>query len=172
MNARFVSVRFLQRLFASLPLAVLLAAGLGCASTAPTDPKAIAKRKAERPTAYAALNTELQSLVDQGQIKVGMSEDAVYLAWGKPAQVLRGGDTQGEYTTWLYHGTSTDSYHTWRYREYPRKDGSTYLERTLDTDYAFRDYVSAELHFRNGQLQRWRMLPKPAEGSYYSPGAY
>lgn len=154
-----------------LPACVVLCSLMvGCSTTAPNDPKSVAKRKGERSAVYAALPADQQAAVDQGQIKVGMSEDAVYLAWGKPAQVLKGGDASGEYTTWLFQGTATDSYRTWRLREYPRRDGSTFLERSLDTDYAFREYVSAELHFREGALTRWRMLPKPAEGSYYSPG--
>lgn len=164
-------VKWLVQRVSFRPTCALLCCLLvGCSTTAPNDPKSVAKRKAERPAVYAALTPEHQAAVDQGQIKVGMSEDAVYLAWGKPAQVLKGGDASGEFTTWLFQGTATDSYHTWRYREYPRKDGSTYLERSLDTDYAFREYVSAELHFRQGSLVSWRMLPKPAEGSFYSPG--
>ena len=170
MNASSVLTQRVQRLSATLLSAVLVTLVLGCASTPPNDPKAVAKRKAEKPSIYAALSPENQAAVDQGQIKVGMTEDAVYLAWGKPAQVLKGGDTSGEFTTWLFQGTTTDSYHSWRYREYPRRDGSTYLERTMDTDYAFRDYVSAELHFRQGALVSWRMLPKPSEGSFFSPG--
>ncbi len=137
-----------------------------------TSPKAIAKRRLEKAVTFEALPTEFQEAVNQGHIRVGMNYDAVYIAWGKPAQILQGGDASGEHTTWLYHGTATDSFHTWRYREYPRKDGTTFLDRTLDTDYAFRDYVSAELSFQNGLLQRWKMLPKPPEGNYYAPGPY
>lgn len=151
---------------------VLLAGAVGCATPEATDPKQVAKRKAERSAAFAALPVDQQSAVDQGQIKVGMSEDAVYIAWGKPAQVLRSGDASGETTTWLYHGTATDTYHYWHYREYPRRDGTTFLDRSLDTDFAFRDYVSAELRFKSGKLESWKMLPKPAEASRYAPDVY
>jgi hypothetical protein len=146
-----------------LSLAALLLA-VGCATQATVE-----TRRTERISAYNALPADERALVDQGQIRAGMGEDAVYIAWGKPAQVLRSGDASGEQTTWLYHGTATDSYHYWAYREYPRKDGSTYLDRSMETDYNFRDYVSAELTFRGGKLERWRMLPKPAEGNYYAP---
>lgn len=129
----------------------------GCASST------IESRKGERALAYSALSSEERTLVDQGQIRVGMSPDAVYVAWGQPAQVLKSGDSTGEVTTWLYTATATDTYHSWRYREFPRRDGTMYLDRSLDVDYSFRDYVSAELVFRDNKLERWRMLPKPPE---------
>jgi hypothetical protein len=31
--------------------------------------------------------------------------DAVYIAWGKPSQVLQGESSQGSTITWLYTGT-------------------------------------------------------------------
>ena len=144
--------------------AALLVLATGCATRSTVE-----TRRAERAAAYGALPAEERALVDQGQLRTGMGEDAVYISWGKPAQVLRSGDASGERTTWLYEGTTTDTYHSWHYREFPRHDGSSYLDRTLETDYAFRDYVSAELVFRGGKLESWRMLPKPPERDVYAP---
>ena len=141
----------------------------GCATSAPTDPRQIARRRTEKATAYAALPAETQSLVDQGQIRVGMSEDAIYIAWGRAAQVLRSGDAGGEVTTWLYEGTTTDDYLSWNYREVTRKDGTTYLDRFLDRDINIRTYISAELSFREGKLASWKMLPKPGGNTILSP---
>ena len=150
-----------MRLLLFLPALLFLA---GCATKS-----TVATRRAERPAVYGALAADERGLVDQGQIRTGMGDDAVYISWGKPAQVLRSGDATGERTTWLYESTTTDTYHHWSYREYPRRDGTTYIDRSLDTDYNFRDYVSAELVFRNGKLESWRMLPKPAEQNVYAP---
>lgn len=158
--------RILKRLLPSVFAVLILA---GCASSNPTDPKLIAKRRAERSAAYAALPADQQALVDAGQLKAGMGEDAVYIAWGSPAQVLKSGDTAGERTTWLYQSTTTDEYVYWRYREVPRRDGSVFLERFQERDYNFRDYISAELVFAGGYLQSWRMLPKPPGNTIYSP---
>lgn len=141
----------------------------GCASPVATDPKEIARRRAERATAYAALAPEQQALVDQGQIRVGMSQDAVFIAWGKSAQVLRSGDASGEVTTWLYEGTTTDNYLTWNFREVTRRDGTTYLDRFMDRDFNIRTYISAELTFRGGMLASWKMLPRPAENTILAP---
>lgn len=158
--------RLLTVAVGSLALAGLLA---GCATSAPTDPKQIARRKVEKAAAYAALPAEMQAVVDQGQIRVGMNEDAVYIAWGKPAQVLRSGDASGEVTTWLFEGTTTDDYLSWNYREVTRKDGTTYLDRFLDRDINIRTYISAELSFREGKLASWKMLPKPAGNTILAP---
>jgi hypothetical protein len=140
----------------------------GCASS-PTDPKQIAKRKAERPVYFAGLSGEEQGLVDQGQIRVGMSTDTVYLAWGKPAQILKQGDASGEQTLWLYEGTTTDEYMWWNYREVVRADGTLYLDRFMDRNFNIRTYISAELIFENDALVRWRMLPRPPGDSYLAP---
>ena len=65
----------------------------GCASTATVE-----SRKKERATGYSALTPEFKSLVDTGQIRKGMTEDAVYIAWGKPAQILQQENAQGPAT--------------------------------------------------------------------------
>lgn len=140
----------------------LLLVVLGC-----TTPSTVATRKAERPAAYVALSPEDQALVDQGQLRAGFSEDAVYIAWGKPAQILRGGDAQGETTTWLYQSTTSDNYSYWHYYPVPNPRGGVYLARTIETTYQVRAYVSAELVFRNGKLERWQTLPRPPSGSYF-----
>jgi len=140
----------------------------GCAGSA-TDPKQIARRRAERSAAYAALTPEQQSLVDRGQVQVGMPEDGVYIAWGTPAQSLRRGDASGEETLWLYSGSTTDQYISWNYVEVPGRNGRVYLDRVMSTDYTFRDYVSARLIFRDGKVTSWEMLPKPPSNTIYSP---
>jgi hypothetical protein len=148
-------------------MAVLLACGgMGCAAKS-----TIETRKTERAAAFAGLPVEQQRLVDQGLIQVGMSEDAVYMAWGKPEQALRSGDATGETVTWLYHGTTTDEYVYWRYYEVPRPGGRGYLTRHMDREIDVREYVSAELVFRNGKLESWRMLPRPPAGTQFgAPG--
>lgn len=118
----------------------------GCASTG-----TIASRRQERAAAYAALTPEVKELVDQGRIKTGMTTDAVYIAWGPPAEVLQGGDQHGEYTTWVYRGSFLEDTRYWAGRRYP------YLAH----DYEPRTYVSAEILFVNGAVQSWRTLPQP-----------
>lgn len=135
---------------------ILVAAGLGC-----TTPTTVATRRQEKAAAYAALSAELRAAVDEGRLKVGLSEAAVYIAWGKPAQVLHSGDAAGERTIWLYHGTTSDNHLVWRYQTMLRPDGSTFLDRTLDRSLNVREYVAAELTFQEGKLTAWRTLAQP-----------
>lgn len=128
----------------TLLFAVVLMAG--CATSN------VASRKKERAAAYAALKPEIQTLVDQGQIRRGMSQDAVYIAWGKPSQVLQMEDQQGAVTTWLYQGSYMEETRYWPYRA-----------RTPNYDYDIRGYISAEVVFQNGEVTNWRTLPKPPE---------
>lgn len=144
----------------------LLLAGIGC-----TTPSTVATRRQEKASAYAALSAEMRAAVDEGRLKVGMSEEAVYIAWGKPAQVLRSGDATGESTLWLYHGTTSDNYLVWRYQTMLRPDGSTFLDRTLDRSLDVREYVAAELTFQDGRLKSWRTLAQPpARTIFVAPG--
>src|SRR4051812_7453982 len=84
------------------PLLIILAGALllcGCATSS------IDSRRSERMSAYTALKPEFQQLADQGRIIVGMPNDAVYIAWGKPSEVIRGQSANGGTETWRYYGT-------------------------------------------------------------------
>jgi len=134
---------------------------VGCVGIA-TDPKQIAKRRAERITSYNTFTLEQKIQVDRGQIKVGMSEDGVYIAWGVPSRRVKRGDTSGEETIWLYTSSTTDQYIHWTYIEVIGQGGRTYIDRITTTDYAFRDYICAKLIFRDGLVISWEMLPQPS----------
>ncbi len=116
----------------------------GCATSS------IESRRRERSSAYSALSPEMKALVDDGQIRRGMPQDAVYIAWGKPSQVLHQEDDRGLVTFWLYHGGWLEETRYW-----------PYPSRVPITDYQPRTYVSAEITFVNGIVESWRTLPKP-----------
>jgi hypothetical protein len=134
--------------------AILLA---GCAATS-----TIETRRAEKISAYHNLSPDERQLVDSGQIKVGMSADAVYIAWGPPSEVLESEDANGRVTTWRYYGSWMQEDRYWAYRETRRGHADLYLERYLVSDYQPRDYVRSEIYFKEGQVNSWRTLPKPA----------
>jgi hypothetical protein len=91
-------------IFLSLSLFLLV----GCAST-----KKFEQRRTERSAAYDTLSPEFKAAVDQGQITAGMPQDAVYIAWGPPAEILRSGSEQGETTRWLYYGSYMQEFRYW-----------------------------------------------------------
>ena len=147
-----------------LQVAVTALAMVGCATRS-----TIQSRIAERRDSYANLAADDRAVIDKGDLRAGLSEDAVYIALGKPAQVLKGGGPNGETSTWLYEGVTTDSYHYWRPIFYPHSRGRGWMNPFLDTDYHFRSYVSSELQFRGGRLESWRSLPRPLGNSYFVP---
>ena len=135
----------------------LLAAG--CATST------VESRKRERAAAYAALAPEWRSLVDQGQIKIGMPMDAVYVAWGKPSQVLNSESGGGTSTTWRYLGTSYQEYRYWSHSYYgairPGRGSGYYASPRLEYDYIPSSYVAAEVVFEQGVVKSWQNLAKP-----------
>ena len=125
----------------------------GCAST-------IEKRRQEHAAAYAGLTPEFRAAVDQGQVKVGMSPEAVLIAWGKPSQVLTNESSQGTFVTWLYQGNRLKSYRYWTHHSY-MYDGYVWGHPYLATSYYPVEYVTAEVIFVNNLVSEWRTLPAP-----------
>ena len=122
-------------------IAALLAAG--CTSTNTVD-----YRRQERLTAYTALPPEIRAAVDQGQLKAGMDSNAVYIAWGSPAQILKGGNATEETTTWIYRAGYIQETRFWgAYREH-----YAYTPMT---------YIRAQVVFVNGAVREWQTFPSP-----------
>lgn len=159
--AEYAPESFVRRLVRSLGLPLSLALSLlvaGCAT-----PSTIESRRSERLSVYSSLAPDEQRLVDEGQIKMGMSSDAVYIAWGPPSEVLQSESApQGRITTWRYYGSWMQESRYWAYRETSRGGNDLYLERYLVSDYQPRDYVRAEINFQDGRVLSWRTLPRPA----------
>ena len=124
---------------------VILLAGLvltGCATST------VQSRKQQRYGAYEALTPEMRGLVDQGQIKVGMPMDAVYIAWGPFGRVLQGENEAGKTITWVYYGSYVQEVRYWGYRN-------------LHYDYYPATYVRAQAVFVNGVLKSWQNFGAP-----------
>jgi hypothetical protein len=124
-----------------LALAGMLLAGCAASST-------VMKRKQERPAAYEALSPEVRAFVDQGKITRGLDTNAVYLAWGQPAQVTQGENDLGQTTTWSYYGffTQQTTVMGWRHVYY---------------GYNPVNYISAQVIFTNGFVKQWQTYPAP-----------
>jgi hypothetical protein len=139
--------------FLLLSLSLLFAAG--CSTST------VESRRKERAAAYNGLTPEEKELVDRGQIQTGMNQDAVYIAWGPPAQILQNqSGNSGVQTVWLYEATTMQETRYWTFREVPVR-GHVFLERYLDRDYDPHNYVNAEIVFVGGKVSSWRTLPRP-----------
>jgi len=130
----------------------------GCAST-------IEDRRKEMLTAYSAMPAETQALVDAGRIKIGMPKDAVYIAWGKPDQVIQGESSEGATEAWIYHGSYFVPYHYWSYggpyAPYYYRPYHYYPMPYLETDWYPHYYISGEVTFENDRVKHWRANPSP-----------
>ena len=138
----------MQRRIISLALTFGIAAGTliftGCATTE--------ARISRHPEMYQRLSSRDQSLVSQGQIRPGMTMDAVWLAWGTPDQKIpvNAGDGHGE--TWVYL----------RY-ETPPSYGGPYYYGPFDWSYIPPKFVypSRGVTFSNNKVVFFRYLPSP-----------
>jgi hypothetical protein len=59
-------------------------------------------RISEHPDLYQTLSHRDQALVGQGQVRIGMSRSAVWLAWGSPDRKIVGNMGGGPTETWIY----------------------------------------------------------------------
>jgi hypothetical protein len=59
-------------------------------------------RISEHPDLYQSISYKEQALVNQGQIRIGMSRPAVWLAWGSPDRRIIGNMGGGTTETWVY----------------------------------------------------------------------
>ena len=60
------------------------------------------QRISQHPEIYQRLSPRDQALVSQGQIRLGMTMDAVWLAWGIPEQKIPGYGRGHPTETWVY----------------------------------------------------------------------
>src|SRR5213595_605459 len=62
------------------------------------------------PEIYQSLPSRDQALVSQGQIRAGMSQNAVWLAWGSPDRKIVGNMRGRPTETWIYVNYTTAPY--------------------------------------------------------------
>jgi hypothetical protein len=81
--------------------------GLAAVGLCLTSCETLENRISEHPDIFNSLSPRDQALVRQGQIRSGMSTNAVWLAWGSPEQKTVG-EMRGHQTeTWIYLAGTT-----------------------------------------------------------------
>jgi hypothetical protein len=133
-------------LFFALAFVITAAALIlvGCATTE--------SRISQNPEMYQHLSARDQALVNQGQIRKGMTMDAVWLAWGTPDQKIP--DIMGDRPT-----------ETWLYLRYqtPPSYGGPYSYGPFDWSYIPPKfpYASKGATFSNGRVVFFQYVPPP-----------
>ena len=67
-------------------------------------------RISKHPEIYQRLSANDQALVSRGQIRPGMSQNAVWLAWGSPERKITGNMRGHSTQTWIYINYETAPY--------------------------------------------------------------
>src|SRR5262245_35723375 len=116
----------------------------GCATTE--------TRISQHPEIYQHLSARDQALVSQGQIRPGMSMDAVWLAWGTPDQKIPDNVGDRPTETWLYLRYQT-----------PPSYGAPYYYGPFDWSYIPHKfpYASKGATFSNGKVVFFQYVPPP-----------
>jgi hypothetical protein len=86
-----------QILFRALTL------GISASALILTSCSTTESRIAEHPEIFQTLSSRDQALVSEGKIREGMSENAVWLAWGAPDQKATGSARGRAVETWIYN---------------------------------------------------------------------
>ncbi len=144
-----------EKLTLSIP-ALLLALLL---SSCQTGPEA---RISQDPAKYSRLSSSDKELVSQGNIRKGMTRDAVYLAWGRPDIVREG--SAGE--AWAYVGSAGVPVRSLSYANihrpyyshfgvHPRYGYCSGSGWYLDSGIDFVPYVQKTVRFSGNRVTSW-----------------
>ncbi|RPJ35376.1 MAG: hypothetical protein EHM17_02790 [Verrucomicrobiaceae bacterium] len=139
-------------------LLTALCAGLLLGSCAPSTPLARIQRE---PQKFEALSTAQRALVEQGQIERGMSQDAVYLAWGAPSRVFQGSKDRRMTERWDYAGSRPVYYSNFHgsYGRYwgPRRGRGYHggYGMAFGPEVAYVPYRIASVWFVDNQVDAW-----------------
>jgi hypothetical protein len=109
-------------------------------------------RVSQHPEMYQSLSPRDQALVSQGQIRAGMTMDAVWLAWGIPDQKIPNNMDGRATETWVYLRYDT-----------PPSYGGPYSYGPFDWTYIPPKFVhpSRGVTFANGRVVFFRFLTPP-----------
>jgi len=143
----------------NLPKSTLFLALIGAlfASCTPTTPNA---RIEDSPARYGKLSTKDQNLVANGKIRTGMTMDAVYLAWGKPHSVAKGGSGNAETERWTYTGQTpvwTNNFSVGYGGGYGRYGDCRYYGGYYDygPTLTYIPHTAGVVHFTDGRVSKW-----------------
>lgn len=109
------------------------------------------------PARYGKLTAKDKAMVDAGEIRSGMSQDAVYLAWGRPNSVAKGGAGSSTTERWIYTGQTpvwSNQFDVGYGGGYGRCGGYGPFYSYGPT-IAYVPYTAGVVHFTNGRVSKW-----------------
>lgn len=129
----------------SLLLAALLLAG--CST--------IQDRARERAAALDTLPAPMREAALKGQLREGMTTDAVYVALGRPSRVITGVEKGLQRERWVYTQMESREISAWRDVPYRTGNGTIGLLPTYEPITITGSRDSFEVKFENGKVVGW-----------------
>ena len=87
--------------------------GVAASALITTSCETTENRISKHPEMYQGLSASDQALVSRGQIRPGMSQNSVWLAWGSPERKITGNMRGRQTQTWIYITYETAPYPYW-----------------------------------------------------------
>ena len=121
----------------------------------------VVRRIEKNPQIYGKLSAEDKALVQRGQIREGMGQDAVFLAWGRADRVSAGSRDGKTHERWSYAGyepvygtTGGFGYSSGGYRG---RHGGTFYEPFFysEPSVTYLPYEARWVEFTNGRVSAW-----------------
>jgi hypothetical protein len=133
-----------------------------------TSSRTPAARIAKNPKIFRALKPEQQALVEVGKIQTGMTQPAVFLAWGGPDRRAEGEKNGKRYEQWIYNSLSPvvvqSAWGGWGGPGWGIRRGGIAgpgwgpwgWNGGVGTDVAFIPQASSWVKFVNGRVESWQ----------------
>jgi hypothetical protein len=159
-----------MRSFLPSLVALTLLGGLATTLNSCANRTAGERRSQKHPELYAKLPESDKALIARGEIGEGMSQDAVFLSWGRPDRVRTGSKNGRKTETWAYFGSSpvarpsiqvgvgrSRSFHS-RFGVHPTFGYGTGVGWNYGTDIDFARHVEREVEFVNDRVVAWERV--------------
>ncbi|MDF1657385.1 MAG: hypothetical protein P1U58_07220 [Verrucomicrobiales bacterium] len=128
----------------------------------------VEKRIEKNPQLYSKLSGSDRELVRRGEVKERMSQEAVFLAWGRPDQVMSGGRNGQSTEKWAYFSSrpvnnfnvgvgmgSSHSFYT-NFGIHPRYGYSFGPGWNFGSSVDFVQQITKQVEFSNGRVTAWQ----------------
>lgn len=126
----------------------------GCSSN-----NQIEARRHEKWLQYGSMNWETRGLIEQGIICQGMSQDAVFIAFGEPDEKFGAGNNSSETMRWGYGEYMGGKKPKVFFKEF-EKGGKIYLQKCAKREKNQTLYSRVEIIFSRDKVARWELMGK------------
>lgn len=116
----------------------------------------IESRIENNPQIYSALTGQEKKAVSKGLIIRGMSQDAVYISWGKPSGIMEKNSNGKTMEKWRYSSLMPVMHQSFLYNDYHYYHSYNHCSPFYhSTNVGYIPYTSAVVEFENNKVISW-----------------